>query len=368
MFDNCLYCKAPLQGDERYLGECDDCSARYSPYYIKSSWKKARLNLAEGKPRFSHWKLFQMSVPRLTLYLAKLLTEKYKKVILDKDREYIYAKGDIPIMLVAHMDTVHKELPKVQQDIQQNILWSKTGLGADDRAGIAAIVELLDRGYRPHVLFTDKEESGGAGASAFIRDFHQLIDVNCIVELDRRGSDDSVYYECDTTGFKEYINSFGFKTAYGSFSDISIICPAIGIAGVNLSIGYYNAHSSSEYLKIEEWARTVDRVEDMLDNPPTEKFLYVPKYSWSYYSSSKYDSKYLYSYSYDDTDSISVSLGDIQVDVDVLDLVYSLGGTIVNWQKFLNENRSELEGKIRDAVLEEVANMCTSNVPNFLIE
>lgn len=374
-FNTCMYCGAPLTGAEKYLGECDAC---YSSYF---SYTKEKLNFSEGTPRFAHWKLFQMSVPRLSLYLFRLLSEQYKAVTMDKNREYIYAQGDIPILLVAHMDTVHKELPKVEQDLQQNILWSKTGLGADDRAGIAAIIELLDQGYRPHVLFTDKEESGGAGASAFIRDF-KTINVNCIIELDRRGSDDSVFYNCDNTEFEKYITLFGFKTSYGSFSDISRICPELSIAGVNLSVGYYNAHCSSEYLKIDEWEKTVERVKNILTDPPTEKFIYVPRYSWSssksYYGGSNYsynyDSKYDRTYETyddlyeDDITGISAGVGDINVNIDVLELVYSLGGTIVDWQDFLEDNKGEIERRIRESVLDEVYNLCTSKMPEFLVK
>lgn len=345
----------------------------------KFSHTPEKPDFSEGSPRFAHWKLFQMSVPRLSLYLFNLLSNKYKSVTKDKGDEYVYAKGNVPILLVAHMDTVHKTLPKVEQDIQKNVLWSKTGLGGDDRAGISAIVELLDRGYRPHVLFTDKEEVGCIGASAFIRDFKEL-DVNCIIELDRRGADDSVYYNCDNKEFKKYISSFGFTTAYGSFSDISKICPALGIAGVNLSVGYYNPHCSSEYLKIDEWEKTVERVESILTAPPTEKYEYVAGYQWSsynnYYGGTGYGYRYIDKYDhayetyddlYEDNTAISVGVGDIDVNIDVLELVYSLGGTIIDWQGFLEENKGDIERRIRESVLNEVYNLCTSKMPEFLI-
>ncbi|MBO6179870.1 MAG: hypothetical protein J6O04_11890 [Selenomonadaceae bacterium] len=43
--------------------------------------------------------------------------------------------------------------------------------------------------------------------------------------------------------FKNYITLKGYRTAFGSFSDISVIAPALDVAAVNLSSGYYYAHT-----------------------------------------------------------------------------------------------------------------------------
>ena len=87
-----------------------------------------------------------------------------------------------------------------------------------------------------------------------------------IFQLDRRGSDDCVFYDCDNPDFTKYVESFGFKKAYGSFSDISVIAPAWGVAAANLSVGYYLEHSNAEYLKGRELEKTIERVKKILDN------------------------------------------------------------------------------------------------------
>lgn len=190
---------------------------------------------------------------------------------------FIYAKGDIPIMLVAHIDTVHSPKPDVIfHDRVQNVLWSPEGLGADDRAGVFIILSLLKYGFRPHVLFTDGEESGGLGASNACYKLSPP-EVNYIIQLDRRGSNDSVYYNCDNSYFKDYIDSFGFSEAFGSFSDISTLCLEWGVAGVNLSVGYVNEHTSSEHLYINDMENTYERVKKMLKEPFKEKFIYYEK-------------------------------------------------------------------------------------------
>ena len=44
---------------------------------------------------------------------------KYEDILYTKD--YVYAKGRIPILLIAHCDTVHKKLPEtIVYDKKQN--------------------------------------------------------------------------------------------------------------------------------------------------------------------------------------------------------------------------------------------------------
>lgn len=210
---------------------------------------------------------------------AKLLPSLYdeKEIIITK--EYIIAKGQIPVGIVAHMDTVHKT-PVVElfHDEEQNILWSPQGLGADDRAGVYGMIEILKQGYRPTLILTTDEEIGGLGASKLVGDYPEMpTELNYLIELDRRGSNDCVFYDGDNLEFEKYIENFGFKSDWGSFSDIAVLCPVWGIAGTNLSIGYYNEHTKAEYLNLDDMFNTLDRVCGILENvKEDDKFIYIP--------------------------------------------------------------------------------------------
>ena len=81
-----------------------------------------------------------------------------------------------------------------------------------------------------------------------------------IIEIDRRGSNDAVFYQCANIDFEKYIIGKGFKTAQGSFSDILLIAPKLSIAAVNLSSGYYNAHSLHEYIIRSELESTTKKI------------------------------------------------------------------------------------------------------------
>lgn len=226
---------------------------------------------------FSQYK-WVFTTPEKELFeeLSKILVANDYKVSL-LDNMFIYGEGTIPALLVAHLDTVHKTaITDILYDETIRIAWSPQGLGADDRAGVCAILHIISEGYKPHVLFTCGEETGGKGASAAIKQLDKP-DVRFMVELDRKGSDDMVFYSCENKTFERFCGSHGFKKDHGSFTDISTLMPAWGIAGVNLSVGYYNQHSTMEHLKFNELDQTIRRVIGMLRNMPKHKFVYVPK-------------------------------------------------------------------------------------------
>jgi hypothetical protein len=194
---------------------------------------------------------------------------------------FTYYPGTIPVMLVAHVDTVHSGPPtEVIIDNKTQIAWSPSGLGADDRAGVWAIMEILRAGYRPHVLFTDGEERGLIGAKEAAKAFEPS-GVHCLIEMDRKGHKDSVFYSNDNRKFIGWVDSFGFKEESGSCSDISELMPEWNLSGVNLSIGYYRQHSDAEHLRLDEARITIGKVMKMLRKPPKGRVSYVKKeYAW----------------------------------------------------------------------------------------
>ena len=220
--------------------------------------------------------------------LFSMLCEQYKgKIIFCRD-SFILVKGDAPIMLVAHLDTVHKQAVKhICKTADGNILMSPQGIGGDDRCGVYALAKVYEQSkVKPFLLFTCNEEIGGIGARQFCTAHQQrklpveLDNLKCIVEIDRKGKDDAVYYDCDNLDFENYITSKGFQTAYGTFSDISVIAPELETAAVNLSSGYYNAHTQHEYINLNELERTIETVIEIVTDASKEDF---PKYDYVEY-------------------------------------------------------------------------------------
>lgn len=208
-------------------------------------------------------------------------------MIIDDNPCYVIAQGDLPICLCAHMDTVFSQ-PSVEMyfDKQAGVLWSPDGLGADDRAGIYIIIELIERGYKPSIILTDLEEKGGIGADILTNNYKKC-PFNCkaLIELDRQGLDEAVYYQCDSKIFEKKINSYGFQTDIGTFTDISIIAPRWEIAAVNLSVGYCYEHSYSELFNIYACEKTIYKIEKMLkDCKEWEYYKFIPRKNAIYWN------------------------------------------------------------------------------------
>ena len=197
--------------------------------------------------------------------LKTQLCVELKKARMDPISEdgYLYAEGDIPVLLVAHMDTVFDVPRALNYDKKEGVLFNaQGGLGADDRAGVYAILDLL-KSFRPHILFLEDEEIGCVGAQKAIKTLKKP-PVKYIIEFDRMGRDDCVFYECGNQEFIKYVESFGFIKNSGSYTDISILGSAWDIASVNLSVGYYFEHTSVEYLVLNYLALTISRTQKML--------------------------------------------------------------------------------------------------------
>ena len=136
----------------------------------------------------------------------RLVHAGYTTVI--KGNGYIYAKGDIPYLLTAHMDTVHrspvKDFYEYTDANGNHIISSPQGIGGDDRCGIYMILEIIKE-FKPSILFCEDEEVGGVGARKFIQtDLAKELEFNYAIELDRRGSNDAVFYDCDNEDFEEF--------------------------------------------------------------------------------------------------------------------------------------------------------------------
>lgn len=211
---------------------------------------------------------------------------------------WIPSEDPNPMMIVAHVDTVRTTqlLPKALV-FNRGVFRTtdKQALGADDRAGVFAVLAIrehcLFEGLKvPHILLTDGEESGGIGVSDFIAD--KVLDpyesgITMLLEFDRKGADEAVTYGGDLPDKAcEYIESWGWQTGHGSYTDISSLIDTYQIPGVNLSVGYYDQHTSSERLVINHLRSTINTAIKMLADPLTTKEKQIDR--WGGYSRSGY--------------------------------------------------------------------------------
>ena len=190
--------------------------------------------------------------------------------------QILYKKGERenPVLLVAHADTVW-DAEYMNGDVTTGDVVEKDGiisntiggLGADDRAGCAMIWLLQDIGHS--ILITNGEEHGRLG-SCYLRDkcpdiYEEINSVHQFaIQLDRRNAADYKCYGVGTDQFRNHIEDVTGFTEPDRRASTDIVTLCRNICGVNLSVGYYNEHTSEEYLIYPEWEDTLNLCRDWL--------------------------------------------------------------------------------------------------------
>ena len=175
---------------------------------------------------------------------------------------YVHKDNNLPC-LVAHIDTVHKQKPSKKDIVQNGDVLSNTkgGLGADDRAGVYALLQLKDLPY--NLLFTNYEETGGIGVKQAIHDLPDLLSANtCFIEIDRKGTGHYVDYVGVEKDFLSLFETRGLINEFGLYSDIYDLSSELSIASINLACGYYDQHTPMESLNLKELQTVIDFLKD----------------------------------------------------------------------------------------------------------
>ncbi|MCD8500427.1 MAG: M20/M25/M40 family metallo-hydrolase [Bacillaceae bacterium] len=202
-------------------------------------------------------------IDRLTPYMDDVTIDRAGNVLAEKT----YRSGIGPtVLLNAHLDTVY-ELEEERMVIKNGTVWSSSKgiLGADDRAGVAVVLHLVEHlehssfSGKVKVIFTVEEECGLIGAKSV--DDYFLWGTDAAIVVDRRGNGDIVtscgsflpFCHQDYGTFFEKVAEeeglSGWRTIMGGSSDTRIWA-GHEIQSVNLSVGYMNEHTSEETLDV----------------------------------------------------------------------------------------------------------------------
>ena len=213
-------------------------------------------------------------IPRCMQSLTKLY--HVDDIAYDTDN-FVFYRSKSPILLQAHVDTVRDE-KKELKIFGNKILYANGVLGADDRAGIYAILQIVDKckkiGILPNVLLTNYEETGGKGMNAFCKKVKakELKHINLCIALDRQGVGEYVTYNDLPDEVDNYMQWFGFIENEGTFSDCQIFCKKFKIPSVNVSVGYHHQHTASECLHMDELNLTINRLIDVMASPISTRY------------------------------------------------------------------------------------------------
>lgn len=254
------------------------------------------------------WKLFR-AVPAQfktsTIEQAVMKTLKYYDIpfYLDDFGNIFSVRYPDRPLLNAHMDSVQgvMQFPsdmKFQRSDKGQIFKGDYCLGADDKVGLYIALNYLRDNPNTNFLFTQGEETGLLGVTDWVRNYSKSLDrVTFGLTLDRRGAGDILCTQ-NSYGTQEFedilaevsaTGGHGFTPARGTCSDADKLSNYISCA--NLSVGYYGAHTQSEYVVMSEVFGTEDFVRDIIEqvgdikfDKPTPKYpVYKGGYSYKNY-------------------------------------------------------------------------------------
>ena len=275
---------------------------------------------------------------------------------------WLYKEGTFPVLLTAHMDTVHKNQCKHitygKTNYGDTYCTSPEGIGGDDRCGIYMAMKILEQ-IDCSVLFCEDEEIGSIGAGKFVEtDLCKSLKgkFKYIIELDRANDRDAVFYHDGNEEFHDFILKEFWVKAQGSWSDICTLSPALEISSVNFSCGYYKPHTTQEYVVLEEMEWNISEIIRLLQRTDVnaEPFKYVEE---KVISHSGYGllSRYGLLSDYYDTPTTKTETSSLYGDV-ILEVVMEDGnylsatGADENeaWVNFFFENPTVCSGQIAD--------------------
>lgn len=209
-------------------------------------------------------------------------------------------KGEYCPCLIEHMDTVQswqleyvtsnkriRILEKTVKDGRTKLYVQKGGIGADDKAGIAIALALMDSMEKCKAVFCVEEEVGLRGSSAMDYDF--LADVSFCVTLDapeclvsatrgdrvRRNMYNQAFFNsilkpvCDKYGMRFF--------THRANTDICNVMKNTDLVCWDLCNGGYKPHSHEEYVVFEDAKISYNLLRDLFKTLDKRQRYVMPK-------------------------------------------------------------------------------------------
>lgn len=220
----------------------------------------------------------------------------------------LYIKiGESDVMFTSHLDTATAALTPIQHVIEENIVRTdgKSILGADDKAGVAIMLYMIEKRIPGLYYFFLGEEVGCVGSRklAEAHKLEKIPDIKKVISFDRRGTNSVITYQagsrCCSDKFGESLASqlnksdasFRYATdPTGIYTD-SAQFVKIYPECTNISVGYYQEHTFSERQdlnhleKLAEACTKVNWQDLPVERDPTvveDRHYYSRYYDWEF--------------------------------------------------------------------------------------
>lgn len=210
---------------------------------------------------------------KISIYIQEQLTLMGVPFEVDEDHQIYNIIPGTPLVS-AHMDQVQfngcTDVVEYKGNLYGMNNHVQAGLGADDKNGCWIILQLLKSlSDKISFIFSSQEEHGGVINKIAIDNTYAIV-------LDRKGNSDIIgtanSYCCTDleTEIAEIGKMCGYTPCSGVFSDADALSKNVGV--VNLSVGYYNAHSNSEYTNIDDLLKALIFTKALIKKIPNKKY------------------------------------------------------------------------------------------------
>lgn len=238
-------------------------------------------------------------------FLFKYATEHGLQAHIDNKGNIYLQKGSLEKgrffpCLVAHMDTVHsrqipfieanKKIPLQTEVVNGNhlIFAEDFGLGGDDKAGIVIALTIMEMLPACKAVFFVEEEIGCGGSE--VAELSWFRDVGYIIAFDAP-SRNCASWSCggellfDKTFYEKFLRELGNKyglTNYEAhpYTDVMMLRMNTCLACMNFGAGYYNHHTSIEYVVAEDMDQAVAMGLHLINRLGNKEYIipYTPHY------------------------------------------------------------------------------------------
>lgn len=233
---------------------------------------------------------------RMRDYIVNSLNERNIPNYVDKYGNVYATKGAAEYFpcVVAHIDTVHQlEEFTVHEDnyiltaINKN--GEQTGIGGDDKAGVFVCLELLDRFDNIKAAFFVSEEVGCLGS--YLSDSNFFQNVGYAIQFDapfnnwvshysdgiKLFSIESEFFQKINPIFEEFLPNYKVSSLGNHpYTDVSALKALYDFSCLNYSVGYYNMHTSIEYVSIHDVDICLNTAVKLIESLG-EKLYHLPK-------------------------------------------------------------------------------------------
>jgi hypothetical protein len=182
--------------------------------------------------------------------------------------------GESDVMFTSHLDTATSSLSPVKHVFEENIIKTDgtTILGADDKAGVTIMLNMIENNIPGLYYFFLGEEVGCIGSKkvADVQKKEKIEGINKVISFDRRSTSSIITHQtsrrCCSEEFGEALSK-ALNDVESTFSykndDTGVLTDSVQFISIypectNISVGYYSEHTFSERQDIEHLTKLAE--------------------------------------------------------------------------------------------------------------